>query len=169
MTRRFFLIVCSMLLVTAGWTYSKTTNSGKAAPATDRDYREISQLYARFNQGSDFRDAAMWLSTFSDDGSFTPPNLGGQAIVGKKALTEWRTRTLNGRVGDSKRRHMDGSTVFTLAQDGSVKARTYMLVYDVSGARPTLASSALADDVIVKTRDGWKFKTRVISADAAQE
>lgn len=66
-------------------------------------------------------------------------------------------------------RRPSDDTVFTLAQDASVKARTYMLVYDVSGARPTLASSALADDVIVKTKDGWKFKTRVISADTAHD
>jgi hypothetical protein len=160
-------VALTVSTLVASWANAQTTDRGKHPTLTDQDHREILQLYARFNHGSDFRDAEMWLSVFDEDASFKPPT--GAAIVGRKALTDWRSQTLAGKSGDSKRRHWSGSVLLTPTPDGGAKARTYLLVFDVSGPRPVLASSAYADDVFVKTPGGWKLKSRVIVPDSAAE
>ena len=85
------LVVIPLLVSTSvgGWAYTQSVRSATNRILTAQDHVEITQLYARFNQGSDFRDAALWLSTFADDATFTLPN--GQQVVGKEALTAWRT------------------------------------------------------------------------------
>ena len=83
-----------------GWAYAQGGGSRLTPSLTAQDHVEITQLYARFNQGTDFRNADLWLSTFADDAVFTLPN--GRDIVGKDALTAWRSQSFGGNVGDSK-------------------------------------------------------------------
>ena len=53
------------VIVLAGWMYARPE---AAATLTAEDAHGIRQLYATMYQGSDFRDADLWLSTFADDG-----------------------------------------------------------------------------------------------------
>ncbi len=147
-----------------GWAYAQGGGRRLTPSLTAQDHVEITQLYARFNQGTDFRNADLWLSTFADDAVFTLPN--GRAIVGKDALTAWRAQSFGGNVGDSKRRHMHGSIQLAATPDGGAQGRAYWIVLDVSGKQPTVASSGYVDDVFVKTSAGWQFKTHTVHSDA---
>ena len=50
--------------------------------------------------------------------------------------------------------------------DGA-EARVYWILVDVSGDAPNTVASGYYDDTYVKTAEGWRFKTRTISADRA--
>ena len=43
----------------------------ETASLTGQDYEEIKALYARYNQGSDFRDTELFLSAFAEDAVMT--------------------------------------------------------------------------------------------------
>jgi len=75
------------VLVGGGWVYAQQRGSSRAATLSPQDYVDIQSLYAKYNQGSDFSDTAMWMSIWADDAVFKP---GGQAITGTKALAEFR-------------------------------------------------------------------------------
>src|ERR1700730_13850175 len=114
-------------LAGAGWVYAQHTNRPKVAALTAQDRSEIAELYARIDQGGDFREASLWLSAFSADAVFKiEPD---QEYVGQKALTEWRAKSFGGRGGDSKSRHWDGSPLVTSTSDGGAKGRAYFVVF----------------------------------------
>ena len=127
-----------------------------------QDYAEITRLYGIYNQGSDFRDAELFVSAFADDAVFrTGPD---QEVVGRAALLAQRAERYQGQTGDSGRRHYNSSWVITPTADGA-KGRAYWLVLDISGAQPTPTVSGYYDDVFVKTSDGWKIKSRTLHRD----
>ena len=85
MRRWHMLVLVVMLSVLAGisWSHAQQPGGSPAAALSGQDYAEIIHLFGRYNQGTDFRDAAMWLSVFTADAVFQP---GGDAqeIVGPR-------------------------------------------------------------------------------------
>ena len=156
-----FITLVGSLMV-AGWVYAQTRT---ATVLMAQDAHEITQLYSTMYQGSDFRDAGLWLSTFAEDGVFRFPS--GDEVVGKQALAEWRARSFRGRVGDSKRRHYFPNIRLTPTPDGGATAHAYWVELDVRGQQATIANTGTADDVFVKTADGWKFKSHAVHLDVA--
>ena len=77
-------------------------------PLSGTDYEEIRELYARYNQGSDFRDAELFLSAFAEDAIMTRE---GRDIVGMAALRAARARRYQGETGDVGRRHGNRSFI----------------------------------------------------------
>ena len=163
----FLVILLVSSLVVVGWRYIPQVDGAESSSLTAQDYADIAQLYVRINHGGDFRDADLWLSTFTDDAIFTIAMGAGQEFVGKEALTEWRYKSFGGEVGDSKVRHWDGPQRITPIGNGIAQGRSYYLVYDVSGKQPLLSSSGYHDDVFVKTDDGWRVQHRKVFFDAA--
>ncbi len=164
--KRLALIAVSVLGVFGGILWVAAPGSTAAAPAlTGQDYGEIMRLYGLYNQGSDFRDAEMFVSAFSDDAVFnTGP---GQEVVGREALLAQRAERYQGQTGDNGRRHHNSSWVITPTADGGATGRAYWVVLDVSGPQPKHAVSGYYDDVFVKTSDGWRIKSRTLHRDAA--
>ena len=80
---RAVLVVSVMGFLAFGWV-SANQNSG-AETLTGKDYGEIEALYARYNQGSDFRDAELFVSAFSEDAEITRP--GGDSVKATVTLT----------------------------------------------------------------------------------
>ena len=144
-----------------GW-FSTEAPRGATMELTGRDYAEIERLYGLYNQGSDFRNAEMWLSAFSDDAVFTTGP--GQETRGQAALRAGRDERYQGQTGDNKRRHLNSSFVITPTADGA-RGRAYWLVNDVSGSEPKPVVSGYYDDIFVKTSDGWKIKSRTLYRD----
>jgi hypothetical protein len=126
---------------------------------TGQDHAEILRLYGMYNQGSDFRDAELFVSAFSDDAVFTTGP--GQEVVGRAALLAQRAERHQGETGDTGRRHYNSSIVITPTPDGA-KGRAYWIVMDVSGDRPATTASGYYDDVFMKTPAGWKIKVRTL-------
>lgn len=165
--REMRLLMAGMLLgglVGAGFVALQAQPGG--AVLASEDYDEIGQLYATINHGGDFRDAELWLSAFADDAVFTIAVGPGREFVGKEAITEWRHASFRGQTGDAKVRHWDGPPRITPAGPGKASARSYFMVYDVSGKTPTITSSGYHDDVFAKTGDGWRVQSRKVFFDA---
>ena len=138
---------------------SAQENQGSSpAPLSGQDYEEIKALYARYNQGSDFRDAELFLSAFAQDAVMTR---GGRDIVGMDALRADRAERYQGKTGDVGRRHMNGSYLITPTEDGAT-ARTYYLLLDVTTRQPTMVASGYYEDVFVRTSGGWRIQHRTL-------
>ena len=131
MKKTFFGLVTSIaLMLLLSSTISNISQSVFAEQAIQelsaKDFEEIKELYARYNQGSDFRDTELFLSAFAEDAVMTRE---GGDIVGMDELRADRARRYEGKTGDVGRRHINGSYLITPTSDGA-EARTY---YPVNG------------------------------------
>lgn len=149
------------VLVGGGWVYAQQRGSSRAATLSPQDYVDIQSLYAKYNQGSDFSDTAMWMSIWADDAVFKP---GGQAITGTKALAEFRASRNAAAAKGGQRRHSNSSIVLTPTPEGAT-GRAYFTLLDTSSKQPVLAAAGYYDDTFVKTDKGWVIKTRTLHFD----
>jgi hypothetical protein len=153
-------LMVAIALVGAGVAIGWMSAPGGAAAAdgalTAQDYAEIEQLYARYNQGVDLRNAEMWLSVFAEDGIF---QFRDEKYVGQAELAEYRARTFARTAGGPDIRHWNGSIVLTPTAEGA-EGRAYWIMLDVSSPVPTEVASGHYDDVFVKTPAGWRIKVR---------
>jgi hypothetical protein len=125
------------------------------------DYVEILQLYAEFNTSLDLGLADRYVATWTDDGEFTggrPPERATKErspdVVGKDRLRQMA------RPGGSGGRHMITNLVVTRTAEGA-NATCYLLLMNPRTSPPTVTETAIYNDTLVKTKDGWKFKKRV--------
>lgn len=130
-----------------------------AMKLTTQDYNDIQQLYARYNLAIDTGNAEGWAATFTPDGVFNNTNKGHDALV--QFIKDWREK----RDG-ANRRHLNSNMVLTPTADGA-NASIYLLLLNV-GVRPaTIATTGIYEDVLVRTPQGWRFKSRIVHADPA--
>ena len=130
-----------------------------AAKLATQDYIDIQQLYARYNIAIDTGDGDGWAATFTPDGVFNNTNKGHDALV--QFIKDWREK----RDG-ANRRHLNSNMALTPTADGANGA-IYLLLLNV-GVRPaTIATTGVYEDVLVRTPQGWRFKSRIVHADPA--
>jgi len=132
-----------------------TTGLAQAATLTAKDYVEIRQLYARYSRMFDSRDIAGWLSTFTPDGEFNNTFKGREGL--EKFAQQW--------AGGNRHHFLTDLQLFP-TPEGATGIASLLLV-DFSTKPATIASTAVYNDTLVKTRDGWRFRTRVVTNDAA--
>ena len=161
------MVVLLSLVAGIGWSYTRQQASSANAGLTGQDYAEIMQLFGRYNQGTDFRDAALWLSAFSADAVFQP-GANAEEYVGQEALAEWRQQNFAARPPERQSRHWNSSWVIT-PTPGGAKGRAYYLLVDVSSGTPVVQGSGYYDDLYVKTADGWRIKERRPNGDSATQ
>jgi len=166
MKKTFLALVTSIALVLLfSSTVSNISQSAFAEQAIQelsaRDFEEIKELYARYNQGSDFRDTELFLSAFAEDAVMTRE---GSDIVGMDELRADRARRYEGKTGDVGRRHINGSYLINPTSDGA-EAKTYYLLMDVTVRPPNVISSGYYEDKFVRTDSGWKIKHRTLYRD----
>ena len=154
-------VVVMVSVVGFGWASAQQHGGSSPAALSGQDYEEIKGLYSRYNQGSDFRDAELFLSAFADDAIMTR---GGRDIVGMDALRAERAERYAGQTGDVGRRHYNGSFMITPTAEGA-KARTYYLLLDVTSRPPTMVASGYYDDLFTKTAHGWRIQHRTLHGD----
>ena len=136
-------------------------NQPGLTPLSGTDYEEIRELYARYNQGSDFRDAELFLSAFAEDAIMTRE---GRDIVGMAALRADRARRYQGETGDVGRRHVNGSFMIQATKEGA-SSRAYYVLLDVTARPPTMIGSGYYEDTFVRTPLGWRIKHRKLFMD----
>jgi hypothetical protein len=118
------------------------------ARLTGEDYAEILQLYFKYPIALDSGDAEGYANLFTDDGSF-----GNR--VGRAALIDFvRTRP------KSTVRHAPLTPMITATPDGARGIVVNMFI-DVGQSPAVITRVSQYTDTLVKTRDGWRFKTRV--------
>ena len=139
----------------AGFIYSQD-DAGAAGTLSGADIAEIQQLYARYNQGLDFKDKELFLSAFAADAVYTTG--GGEVYEGTAGLTEWVTPLLE-NTGGGAVTHNNTSILITPTADGA-RGRGYWMLMNVAEREPVPIFSGYYTDTFVKTADGWRIKTR---------
>src|SRR5262245_10467833 len=147
MKRRHFAAVLAMVgCMLAG---RAALQAQKAITLTSQDYSELQQLYGRYNQAIDAGDGEAWAATFTPDGVFNTTNKGHDALV--EFVKGWRAQR-------KAPRHWLMNVVYTPTAEGAT-ARSYLILWDVSVRPPAVANSGVYQDVLVKTPQGWRFKS----------
>jgi bifunctional aromatase (cyclase/dehydratase) len=123
------------------------------------DYTAIQMLYARYNTAIDHGDGEAWANTFTADGVFANNFKGHDALVG--FVKNWRT---NPAMNGTLRRHFSADLVISPSAEGATGTVSTLLV-DLSTKPVSIASYVTYSDALVKTADGWRFKTRAIKAE----
>ncbi|MGH8185605.1 MAG: nuclear transport factor 2 family protein [Steroidobacteraceae bacterium] len=124
---------------------------------TTQDYIDIEQLYAQYNHAIDSGDAEGWAATFTPDGTFNR-FAGKDALVG--FIQQWKEK-MNGM----NRRHWNTNLRIVPGKDGA-SATVFLMLLDVSQKPATIVSTGMYNDTLVKTAEGWRFKTRQTKMDA---
>ena len=161
---RMFVALVAISAAGFGWV-SAQQHSGDSRALTGQDYGEIENLYARYSQGSDFQDAELFLSAFSEDATIVRAD--GSSIQGMAALRAERAERYQGRTGDVGRRHRTGSYLITPMADGAT-GRAYYVLLDVTTRPSTITFTGYYDDEFVRTPEGWRIKRRTINRDGAR-
>lgn len=141
----------SFLLLILGFT-AQANADGLSA----EDYMEIQQLYAKYNFAIDSGDAEGYAATFTEDGVFNN-------FKGKDALIGFVKRYTEGMNGPM-RRHWNSNLLVT--GDGkTAEGKVYLILLDLSTTPPSAGTTAIYNDTLVKTADGWRFSKRTTTGD----
>lgn len=157
MNREFFRAMHRALLLGSMIFFAQMTFAAELAAA---DYTAIQQLYARYNSTIDRGDADGWADTFTADGVFAGNFKGREALKG--FVNNWRGPQMNG----AARRHFSADLVITGTAEGA-RASVSTLLVDLATRPASIAGYVTYDDVLVKTAQGWRFKSRAITAQTA--
>ena len=142
-------------LAAGGWLQAEAQDDGCTA-LTGADIAEIEQLYARYNQGLDFKDVDLYLSAYADDGVFH----GLERHAGQAALRAY-LETVWANDARANRTHNSTSILLAATPEGA-KGRGYFSVIDVTSRPPAIAGHGYFDDTFVRTDDGWRIETRTL-------
>ncbi|MFN7981939.1 MAG: nuclear transport factor 2 family protein [Vicinamibacterales bacterium] len=159
MRTRTGLAIAVMLTLVCGLSVSRV--SAAKTVLTAQDYIDIQQLYARYAMTIDSGDAEGWANTFTPDGVFNNSSRGHDALV--QFVHDWREK----RSG-AERRHWNSNLVITPSEDGATGS-VYLLLLDIGVRPPVPNMSAVHEDHLVKTPQGWRFKTRVLHSDPGKK
>ena len=118
------------------------------------DMVAIQQLYAHYNLVLDAGDAQAWADTFLPDGSF------GNS-VGRAALVEFAT---NFHASNPGSRHWNSNLQITKTAEGA-SGTVYLMLWNTSVRPATITITGVYNDELVKTSQGWRFKSRVVTPD----
>ena len=130
-----------------------------AAPPSTQEMIDIQQLYATYNQALDAGDAEGWANTFTPDGVFNKTNVGHDALVtfAKGFYAQ----------GSGMRRHWNTNLVLKSTAEG-VDGSVYLMLWDVGNRPATIIVTGIYEDKLVKTKDGWRFKSRTVKPDPSK-
>jgi ketosteroid isomerase-like protein len=131
----------------------------QAAELTTQDYVEIQQLYARYNHAIDSGDAEGWAATYTPDGVFNSRFKGRDGLL--EFMKQWKEK-MNG----ANRRHWNSNLLITPSAEGA-SGKVMLMLLDVGTKPASIVMTGQYTDVLVKTADGWRFKTRDVKNDAA--
>jgi len=155
MSKFKYVIIAVLLAIPTGWALRAQTS--RPATLTTADYIEIQQLVARYPYAVDMHggDGSAYAALFTPDGSF------GTQAKGTTQLAELAAKTNRDRSGPAYTRHFVTNVVIKPAPEGAT-GRSFLVGLDISeGGKPTtILAGGHYDDVYVKTRQGWRIKSR---------
>src|SRR5215207_10118644 len=123
------------------------------------DELEIRELVARYNYAIDEGRPEEWVATFVPDGTFESTALGTHA--GAEALHTFAIGYIAAFTG----RHCTSDFVIDIDGDEAT-SRCYLIAVNNTVA-PIISTTAVYDDVLRRTPDGWRFVHRKVSPDTA--
>ena len=116
-------------------------------PTRADDHDEIRNLLARYCLLLDHDDLDGWIELFSEDATY---EVYGRAFTGRDGLR----RMLSGAPGGL---HLGGPPVIELLASDRARTQQNLLFVDRTNG---LSRSAVYDDTLVRTDDGWRFASR---------
>jgi hypothetical protein len=129
------------------------------------DKDAIRELLARYCFLLDGFRLAEFAALFVADGEWISRN-------GKATGPEGIERLLRGLVPEpapgARRKHFTANIIIDLAGDRATVVSNFLVVRD-SPSGPAIAVAGTYDDIVVRTSEGWKFKSRKLSHDIAGE
>jgi hypothetical protein len=162
-TMRFFATTLAVGAVVVMATHAQqgpTTPSFRAPALTAADYIEIQQLVARYAYALDTQggSGSAYADLFTPDGAFG-------ATKGREQLAALARTAQPQRTGPSYTRSFLTNVMINPAPEGATGSQYYVAI-DVGegGKSSTLVEGGRFDDVYVKTADGWRFKSRTLTA-----
>lgn len=144
---------------------TKSVLTSVADPSfTEADWFAVHQLIARYADAVDRHDPVQMASCWTEDGVFIPP-VGDEVrtrdgIVAHE-LVLWKHAEETG----IRRRHHITRTLLVTSSRTKVTARVGMASSNMSDGGAHIESTYLADDVIVKEGDEWRFAFRALVHD----
>jgi hypothetical protein len=174
---------------------AKVAPAAKGARLTAQDYVELQQLVARYPYALDMNsdNGQSYANLFTPDGSFgcvlpdgrvRQPGVPDQCVTQSGQLTPQARPRAKGHEGLAKMvtteephgpnyaRHFIFNHVIEPTADGA-KGKEYAAVIDIVPGQQGVSHSIYLvgryDDEYVKTRQGWRFRTRVFTAAARRE
>lgn len=162
MLLRSFLRAGVLLAAVTALRPAAAAEAGAAAKLTADDYIEIQQLYANYAHALDRGEGERFAATFVLDGEFTGgrgPGRGSEVrspIKGRDALLQMGSR--------GGLRHFNANLAITPTPEGA-KGSVYLLLFNARNIPATIVETAIYDDTLVKTPQGWRFKKRVVWRD----
>lgn len=122
------------------------------------DRLDITQLYASYNFSLDFGDSEAWANTFTADGTFS-------SATGTFNGPEQLKAFADGFASRMKARHWTNNLVIESAGEGAT-GKCYLVLYRLGGeGGPAILTSGIYNDELVKTGEGWRFKSRNVTGD----
>jgi 3-phenylpropionate/cinnamic acid dioxygenase small subunit len=129
------------------------------------DKDAIRELLARYCFLLDGYKLKEFAALFAADGEWISRN-------GKAAGREAIERLLRGLVPEpapgKRRKHYTTNIIIDLTGDSATVASNFLVVRD-SESGPTISVAGTYDDTVVRTAEGWKFKSRRLSHDITGE
>jgi hypothetical protein len=133
-----------------------------SAAQTIEDQFAIRELVARYNYAIDEGRADEWVNTFVPDGTFESSALGTH--TGADALLSFAKGYIEAFPG----RHCTSDFVIEIDGDDA-RSRCYLIAVNNGTMPPSILATAVYEDVLRRTPDGWRFVHRKVVPDTAIE
>lgn len=126
------------------------------------DYEAIRRLLADYCFGTDTGDTDRWVGCFAGDIVWEGGAFG--RFEGRDGA-----RAYHRGAGDATKnfRHINTNAAIDIEGE-SATVRSYVQVYDQSGAKPMIVFSGFYDDRLVKQGGRWQIRTRRLVSDVAE-
>ena len=131
-----------------------------SAAQTIEDQFAIRELVARYNYAIDEGRAADWVATFVPDGTFESSALGTH--TGADALLTFAKGYIEAFPG----RHCTSDFVVEIDGDDA-RSRCYLIAVNNGTTPPSILATAVYEDELRRTPDGWRFVHRKVVPDTA--
>jgi 3-phenylpropionate/cinnamic acid dioxygenase small subunit len=159
MNRRTIFGAIVATLAVAGYSF---IHAQQAKKFTLEDYYEIQNLYYTYAYSIDAGQGEVFANTFVEDGEFLHGYGPGQANAARNPAKGFEALKRAGSVSGT--RHFVTNLRITPTSEGA-KGSCYLLMYTARSTPPSFVETAIYDDTLVKTSQGWKFKKRVVWRD----
>jgi hypothetical protein len=157
-----FALITGCLSISPVGAQQQAAKEPKVAPLTATDYREIQQLVARYSYALDTaaEDGAVYASLFTADGILRAKTDPPYEVKGRDKLAAFVRRDLK-KQGPMYVHTFAANHIIQPSPQGAT-GRVYLVAIEIQeSTNPGLIQEGgRFDDVYVKTREGWRIKTR---------
>lgn len=141
--------------LTGTYPITDLTDEGTDMQVSTEDYLAIKHLYSTYNHMVDIvGDAAGVADCFIEDGVYDHGRYG--RIQGRAQIITFMQRAIDRQLGFQ---HLNDNLLIDTVGDEAT-ATAYVLTVDGSAAPPVIARSSIYRDSLIKTEDGWRFRSR---------